>query len=371
MARLHLFYPENDLALALNDVNYTAPRAAVDLRISGEPIAMWLGNDGDKFVTQGVNAKWYDAIVEAFDVRVDLFDGDTTSLQPQPWGWSLPVRKMFLDLGFDECVLPPVEQIERIRLLSHRRTSMGLAQQLFGDFGAVMGSPAVEVDRAEDILDYVHSHGRAMIKLPWSSSGRGVVDTFNLSDDEIVRRAMGTVRKQGTVMLEPFYDNPRNFAYLYEMRNGEARFSGYSLFDVDSHCAYSGSVVANDAILESKIAEFVDVELLRAVRDELQTQLTNVVGDAYDGYLGVDMMAANGILAVAEMNLRTTMGHVAHRLAERFVADGAVGRFAIVPRTDNSIFMPTDCTIQNNGLTAGTLDLVPADRRNRFLLKIG
>jgi hypothetical protein len=370
MALLHFFYPENDLALATNDANYTAPRAAVDLRVSGEPLALWFGNQGDKFYTQGVNGEWYDAITDAFGIGVDVFDGDISGLAPMPWGWSIAVRKCFAQLGFDESALPDDAQIERMRMLSHRRTSARIAQMLVDKFGSHIGAPAVEVDNADDVLQHVHNLGRAMIKLPWSSSGRGVGDTLNLSDEEIVRRAMGTVRRQGSVLIEPYYESPQNFAYLFEMRHGQAIFAGYSLFEVDNHCAYSGSIVAGDDILEKRIATFIDIDLLHKVRDTLSDILTEIIGETYTGALGIDMMISGNTLAVAEMNLRMTMGHVAHALAERIMAPGTVGRYTIVPRTDNTCLMPTDCTIVGGKLTAGTLDLVPADRRHRITLTV-
>jgi hypothetical protein len=370
MSQLHFFYPENDLALALNDVNYTAPRAAVDLRVSGEPLPMWFAAPGDKFYTQGVNAKWYDAIAEHFNIAADVHTGDVADLRPAPWGWSLPVRKYMLQLGFDECQLPSTEQIERMRGLSHRRTSALIVCTLREAFGTTIGDAAVEVDNTDDVLAYVHQRGRAMLKLPWSSSGRGVVDTFNLADDEIVRRAQGTIRRQGAIMIEPYYDSPQNFAYLFEVHGGVVTFAGYSLFDVDTHCAYSGSTVANDEILERMIAAHVDINVLRGVRDALPDVLGGIIGTDYDGAFGVDMMIADGKLAVAEMNLRMTMGHVAHALAARHVADGAVGRFTIVPRTDEAVCMPDACTIENERLVCGTIDLVPGDRRHRFVLTV-
>jgi hypothetical protein len=370
MSQLHFFYPENDLALALNDVNYTAPRAAVDLRVSGEPLPMWFAAPGDKFFTQGVNSKWYGTMAEHFNITADVFDGNVDNLQPAPWGWSLPVRKYMLQLGYDESRLPTPEQIERMRNLSHRRTSALIAGQLREAFGDTIGEAAIETDNTDDVLRYVHQHGRAMLKLPWSSSGRGVVDTLNLADDEIVRRAQGTIRRQGAIMLEPYYDNPQNFAYLFETHNGVVTFAGYSLFDVDSHCAYSGSVVAKDDVLEQMISKHVDIKTLRNVREVLPTLLQKIIGTDYDGAFGVDMMIANGTLAVAEMNLRMTMGHVAHALAERHVADGKIGRYTITPRADNATAMPDSCAIDNKKLVRGSIDLVPADRRHRFVLTV-
>jgi hypothetical protein len=371
MPRLHFFYPENDLALALNDVNYTAPRAAVDLRVSGESLPMWLGDSGDRFYTQGISAEWYDAMAGCFDIRADVFDGDIADLLPSPWGWSLPVRKNLLLLGYEEAQLPSLEQIDRIRMLSHRRVSAEIAHRLVALFGNKIGDPAIEVDSTDAVIEYVHTHQRAMLKLPWSSSGRGVVDTLNLSDDEIARRAQGTIRRQGSVMIEPFYNEPHNFAYLFASENGHITFKGYSLFDVDTHCAYSGSVVAADDVLENMISKYVDIDLLHEVRDALTSMLAEIIGTDYSGAFGVDMMIADGKLAVAEMNVRMTMGHVAHILAERYIANGTVGRFTIMARTDNECFMPSDCSIIGGKITSGKLDLVPPDRRHRFILTVG
>jgi hypothetical protein len=370
MAKLHFFYPENDLALALNDANYTAPAAAVDLRNSGDSLPLWFADSGDRFFSQGVNANWYDAIANAFNIDVDIFNGDIDNLTPAPWGWSLPVRKYFSQLGFDDSQLPSPQQIMRMRDLSHRRAAAIVAKQLADSLDNFIGAPAIETSSTDEVLDYIHSHERAMLKLPWSSSGRGVVDTLNLSDDEIVRRALGTIRRQGSVMLEPFYDSPQNFAYLYYIGNGIVSFKGYSLFSVDSHCAYSGSTVAANDTLEQLIAQHTSLNNIRNVRQALIPILQNVIGTDYCGPLGVDMMIADNTLAVAEINLRNTMGHVALSLATRYMADNTVGTFTIQPRTDNIVALPRDCDIDNHKIYSGTLDLVPPDRRHRFLLTI-
>ena len=76
MHSLHLFYPENDLALARDLDNYTPPPAASRLRKSGETLALWYGDDGDKVFTQGINSQWYRGIKERFGLRTELYDGN-------------------------------------------------------------------------------------------------------------------------------------------------------------------------------------------------------------------------------------------------------------------------------------------------------
>ena len=72
--KLHLFNPENDLALAANLDHYTPPKAAVDLRRSGALLPMWYADAGDRVLCHGVNARWFDTVRTAFGIDVDVFN---------------------------------------------------------------------------------------------------------------------------------------------------------------------------------------------------------------------------------------------------------------------------------------------------------
>mgnify|MGYP001140241913 FL=1 len=50
MPRLHLFNPENDIALATGSDNFTAPKAALALRASGAAPPLWYVDPGDTFL---------------------------------------------------------------------------------------------------------------------------------------------------------------------------------------------------------------------------------------------------------------------------------------------------------------------------------
>lgn len=375
-ACLHYFYPENDLALASGIRRYTAPRGAVDLRVAGECLAMWTGAAGDQFLSQGVNRQWFDTISEAFDLSVTPFGGDVKDLQPRPWGWSLPVVERFKELGFAPELLPTDEQLERMRQLSHRRTAIALSKALSLRLGdSVVAADGVEATDIDHVLEVIKAHGRVIAKLPWSSSGRGVFEATALSDGDMQRRLAGTISRQGSVIVEPLYADIVDFALLYEMRAGVAVFVGYSFFTHDDDFRYSGSLVAPDEVLRAAIEEGGH-PLPQGFEDAVGAELSRLVGDDYTGPLGVDLMALKGDVgarfAVAEINLRCTMGHVAHSL-QRFLAPGRRARYTVSPRSNfaaaSDDFL-SHCDVLCHRLNAGELNLVPSEGRFSFMLSI-
>lgn len=355
MPRLHYFYPENDLALAADTAGYTAPQAAVTLRRSCNALPLWYGNDNDAILDTGINAVWFDRVTTEFGLRTTLFNGDTDRYTPAPWGWSRASRRIFEDAGFTTEQLPTDATLERMRQLSHRRTSAELATRLQHDFDA-MGTPAVEAKSAAGVEYFMRKTGRTVSKLPWSSSGRGVADSGVVPIDEFVRRAVGTIKKQGSVMLEPYYDGVRDFALLYFYHNGQCVFTGLSIFHHDAHLGYGGNIVAHDDFLIQHLQQ-QDITLPLDLIERTAQHLEAILRDNYDGPLGVDFLApASGAvkLAVGELNLRMTMGHVAHRLAH-FIPKGCYGKFSIGPRHSAS----SGYTGRNGLLISGQLELTP------------
>lgn len=368
MRKLLYFYPENDLALADNTPNYTAPRAAVEMRQSGEQLPLWFGNEGDMVFTTGTNARWYEAVTGAFDIRPTLWDR-SRELTPAPWGWSPAVCRFFQRNGFSDSVLPTSEQIECMRNLSHRSFGVRLSESLHNDFGKAICRPAIEMCKMDDIHDFINRNGRTLVKLPWSGSGRGLIDTELVPEPEFSRRTLGSINRQGSVIVEKYYQTHFDFAMLYNIESSEAQFVGYSLFDTDSRGAYIGNIVASDDVLEDIIARHIDRSLLNDVATRCKSLLEQMIGDGYSGPLGVDLMAVDNSLAVAEVNMRNTMGHVAHALASRYVNEGVMAKFMVVPSDNSPVNLPQNAVIKNGRLSQGVVDLTPGDRRFRFLLK--
>ena len=375
MGRLLYFYPENDIALAVGTAGFTAPRAAAALRAAGAALPLWYGDTADRVILPGVNARWYDTMSSRLGMSADVYAFDAEGLTPEPWGWSLPVRATYLDAGVPEGALPSVEAIGRIRELSHRRTSVRLAEALQGELPMPVAAPAHALTDAALLPSLLAEWGPCLVKQPWSSSGRGVIDTTNMSVDDAVRQAAGIIRRQQSAMVERRYERVADFALLFRMEKGVARYCGLSLFDVDHRYCYTGNIVAPQDVLVARLEPYLAPGTLCRLVEVLSQALAREVGVAYEGPLGVDMMVVHRdgtrALALAEMNLRNTMGHVCLALAGKYLAPGVVGRFYLgkTPVLSTTGFLD-DATIIDGRLSSGTLPLTPEGDGMSFLLSV-
>lgn len=363
---LHLFYPENDLALARDIERYTAPPAAVRLRSAGEVLPLWYGADGDRFVSSGVNAAWIDGMKDRFGMDIDVFDYRPECYRPAPWGWSKASRGVYARLGFNADQLPDDGALDRLRRLSHRRTAAEVARRLHAATG--IGTPAVEVGSADALEALLRREPRMLVKLPWSSSGRGMV-AVDASTFEAQRPMIeGMIRRQGSVMAERHYDKALDFAMLFRMDGGRCVGAGLSVFETAGLGIYTGNILAPEAELRSMVCDKTGSGPFDAVAAALPAILEDVTGRSYDGPLGVDMLVtADGeLVPVVEINLRMTMGHLCARFYERYVTDGATGHFTV-----SSDRPAQTATVRNARLHSGTLPLNPPGTFFSFTATIG
>ncbi len=375
MALLHLFNPENDLALAANIANYTPPRAAQRLSQAGAALPLWYGSEGDMLLCYGVPARWYDSVCEAFGLGVGLYphSPDGLNLEPAPWGWSLSARKTFLDDGLPQSSLPSDAQLEAMRALSHRRTALMLAADL--DAAGIKGiaSPGVEVADPVKLADMLADQGPLVLKMPWSSSGRGVIDTRSTAKERALKFGIDSIRRQGSVIVEPAHDRVIDFAKLYECRGGKCFEIGTSVFVTDCRGAYIGNLLADEGERRRRVAQKTDISLLDAVTEALRLSIERRIAPHYSGVLGVDMLAdARRVLdPCVEVNLRRTMGYAANRVADRYLAQGMTGIFKVQPRKAGDLAQMLPPAIEGGRLTAGILHLVPENPYFSIFAQVG
>lgn len=302
MGTAYWFCPENDGALAADLVRYTPPKAAVALRRGGARLPeLWAGPD-DVVITENSRG--------TFPFRRD----ELRYCRPMPWGWSLYSSHVMELSGFDPMQLPDEFTLAGIRNLSHRRTSVKVLRRIGYDPTLI---PVEATDEREAIEAIERWGGDAVVKMPWSCSGRGVFLSAGQSEDQLRQRIAGIIRRQGSAMIEPRYDRLSDFATLFYISGGKVRFRGLSAFATDDAGHYIGNIIAP----QSEIATRIGIDLSPYI-PRLEDALSAVIGTAYEGWTGVDMLSyrkPDGSVEVApciEVNLRMTMGVAALLAAE-------------------------------------------------------
>lgn len=371
MKTLWIFNPENDIALSNNLLHFTPPRNALLLRRYGAMIMSWLADDDDYILSDA--GAFYDINESGVDLTGTGIPKNLQTYSPRalteieqiiPWGWSKAIVGELQHLGLSNTLLPSMDTLEAIRQLSHRRSSIFINTRLkeFG-FSANIPTEITDIKELEPILK---NQTPIVIKSPWSSSGRGVLFSDDISIDQLIKLTTGILKNQCSVLVEPKLNGILDFAMLFNMDAGTAHYVGLSIFDTIGKGNYSGNLVADKPTLLKHLTQYVPASKIFALQSALSEILANLIGSTYNGICGIDMMifrTPDGKYDIApciELNLRHTMGYVAHRLAERLVVPGQTARMEISyignrvkPISEPSVLDP------QGKLISGTLPLVP------------
>lgn len=325
MSYAWLFNPENDVALAADTSNFTAPPGAREMARAGQMLPFFLAADDDAVIIDGVNAAWFENFSNRFGIKAEIWNHRPEGFTPVPWGWSAYTRRRFEHLGFAKSSLPTDSRLAVWRALSHRRTAARIADILAAETSLPLRPAAVEVFDPEVLRTILSDWRTAVIKTPWSSSGRGVKFYTGVGLENIVSQAAGTIRRQGSIMVERFVDGHRDFALLFECHNGCCRFVGPSVFIADAYGRYKGNLVAADRLLFDEIHRIITAQRLATLIDALTRAITRTVAGVYTGPVGVDIcIAPDGDIHLCELNLRFTMGFVARAIAPKINFVGCV-----------------------------------------------
>lgn len=334
MNKVHLFNPENDLALALGCRHYTPPPHASALHRAGALLPAWWAGADDSIILPPrsggdytddlawLNARW------GLSTRPYIATEEDSTLSPSPWGWSLDTCRQFVQAGFPATRLPDHATVDTLRLLSHRRSSIRILSAL----GEERLLPA-EVTDPGVAVEIETSHPGCFFKSPWSCSGRGVFCAGGITPEVIRSKAQGIIHRQGSVMVEHGYDKITDFATLFYSDGKEVTFRGLSLFITENRGVYSGNVVAPQAVILDMIDRSANhaspsshpsiPHRISDLTSALGQVLTDLICPHYTGWLGIDMMIyrdTGGEIRIhpcIELNLRMTMGVVAMHVADR------------------------------------------------------
>ena len=219
-----------------------------------------------------------------------------------PWGWS-PALVHELELaGVPRRYMPDNEMLAKLRLLSSRVSTVPVQQSLGIDVRV-----CYNIKEVEQCLDLWH---QVMMKSPWSSSGKGLMQTDNANWRGWVQRIL---RLQGAVVVERLImDKKQDFAMEFWIDEEGVRYQGINVFHTDAHGHFVSN--ANDVPLDAE--EYISSMLhsprvLTETRDFFLQHLKRMA-PWYRGSVGVDMLdtAPSELHPCIEINWRMTMGMV-------------------------------------------------------------
>ena len=302
---LHIFNPENDMALADGKPGYTAPDTIRQMRSELYWLPSWWAAEGDQ-VWDG-------------ESPVTLSPGDEIS----PWGWSPALIHRLRQAGVAPEFMPDEEEMRSMRALSHRATAVeALARQRAdGLLGARMRGSS-ELCHSWEEVERLLSDGRPrVLKTPWSSSGKGVALSSSPGIRQWCQKAIG---RQGSVVVEDALEKFADFAFEFSLDgSGGVQYQGLSLFYTGKVGSYTGNWVAPEGEKMQWLLQYVPLSAMVEIRHWWESYLSRF---NYRGPVGVDMMVCrDGVCPCIEINWRQTMGMVANRLA----AQGKYGRLIV------------------------------------------
>lgn len=304
---LHIFNPETDFALGADGDNYTPKANIVDLRRRLALLPAIWARPGDSILlldrqenidTSALRGKDIE-LLTLNEIRGREFAGI------KPWGWNPTLRRILLQSGVGEELLPSQRVLANLRRVAHRRTTI--------PFHKTVGTPSDmlprEITDLQQAMKWAEEHPGGYIKAPWSSSGRGVHRAHPGDETTLRRWLVGTLRRQGSVIVEPDWRQSLDFATEWILENGSARFIGYSLFEVDTHCQYKANASLTQSEIEACLEKYGwSTHLL----EQQSAALEQIVVPLYSGPLGIDALysPAFGFNLCVEINPRMTMGVV-------------------------------------------------------------
>lgn len=378
--RLHIFNPENDLALADGNSNYSPPPMARTIASDLATLPLWFAAAEDGvLLSSAMHAEYAAEMLQKFTLPTPLLNVPLQQLAAiAPWGWSAQMKRRLQAMGVAESLLPGQSQLEQLRNLSNRRVAIEVMQSLRSagvdtpELPLYLSSPA-------DVAAFVNSMSRSVIKAPWSGSGKGIAWGIGRVEVPVEHFYNGVIKRQGGVVCERFFDKVVDFAMEFSVCEGVVSFAGYSLFTCEGG-SYSGNILAADVAIESFLSEYVPRDVLANVKSTLVKILSSLlVGVDYKGFLGVDMLiyrAAGGyrLNPCVELNLRMNMGAVSRLFYDKFVAQGSQGRFSVsfykqtgealaAHRVMNSSY---PLRVENGRVVSGYLPLSPVTADSRY-----
>lgn len=377
--KLHIFNPENDLALADGGANYCPTPAATLIAQNLASLPLWFADKDDKvLLPDNTHCEYHKRMSSLFPVAAPYENSMCNDISLcMPWGWSAQIKRRLSVMGLST-IMPTDDEITSIRELSNRQSSIKILTALRN---SGIDTPALPMyyTNADDVAAFINSRPRCVVKAPWSGSGKGIAWGIGRVEPPMEHFYKGVIRRQGGVICEEFLNSKVEFAMEFFTENNNVTFAGYSLFN-SFKGSYSGNVLASNDDIETFLTRFIPQEQLCKIKETLPDILKSMLcNSGYTGYFGIDMMiyddnGTNRLNPCMELNLRMNMGMTARIFFDRYVAEECTGKFEVAffkkPGEAYAMHMANKDSFplktENGKITGGYIELSPITPESRY-----
>ncbi len=313
---------------------YTPSKEIAKIRADLASLMLYFAEEGD-YVWLWANGGQEDRIVNHQGAEVEDY-ASLPKLKLCPWALEghllKELERKALKLGV-ELALPEVS--EAFMSLSHRSSALdmlqylnehwGVCSELFPRWFYPQGQRRERLEALSHYLAEQEAKGYTdlLIKRAYTSSGRGLLPLSLPCSEAEQEKLLKQVERWEGLSLEPKLKPLEDWAVEYYIdEGGEVSFVALSKFRTNSFGAYQGNVLKAQSELYVELYSLLGEDLPKLI-DCHRAFFKECLKGAYEGYIGVDLFlyqSEDGILKLhpcIEINLRCTMGLLAHLLYER------------------------------------------------------
>ncbi|MCW3807717.1 hypothetical protein [Plebeiibacterium marinum] len=393
MSSLYIFNPTGELALANGTNSYMPPK---NLRSFEKDLAFlpsYFASTGDAVLMENTPDEdflnfWQQLGLPKIKYAPINSLLKTSNIEAiKPWSWNQVIHQKYKsvkEICSREFKTSPNYIWNQEHKMFFSRNSANTIQKYihnhYNNHACIsIKNPAINLYSLKEFEQWINSNPIAIIKMPWSSSGRGI-HVINPQNNLAINYPwiQGALNQQGFITAEPLLDKVFDFSFQMEIkRNGQIDFNGVSFFNNDAKGHFIGGNI-NWPHKESEISCFLNRALLNETASILTESIKTInPHQYYEGPIGIDAIVykdgdTTKIHPCVDINWRYNMG-VVNINVPKFVHKASKGAWRIgsfKPREWNDFIAlnkkTTPLIVNQNKIVSGFVNMTPPNENAHF-----
>ncbi len=393
MNDIFLFNPTGELAIANGTNSYTPPKRLRTFEEDLAVITSFFAEENDYILTKYFDDPDYLKIWNELGLPdLNYINLKNITLVPsinylRPWSWNQVSHTRFKNVkskcsqSFKDS--PNFTWSSDHKLFFSRKTTNFVQSLISQDKSSsyiTIEEPAICINNYDDFCIWLDKNPQAILKMPWSSSGRGIYVIDKLHDKPCNGDwVKGALKQQGFITAEPLLNKKQDFAFQFQINcDGKITFRGMSYFINDEKGHFIGGNI-HKTQKRQKIDTFLTSSVIEKTVETLIKALEKINAHRYyEGPFGIDAISyvnSNNEVKIhpcVDINWRYNMGIVNITLP-KYVKESSSGQWKISSFMENewNSFIKAKqkqnpLLIRNNKIVSGFMNMTPSNPKARF-----